>query len=114
MVGLQSGLTPNIPHALNEQSQYLAHVIGHALQNEHATIEASEQAERDWVQMIQDGAGRNSDFQEGCTPGYYNNEGRPGDGDGWFGGFYPDGSEALFQMWREWRATGTFEGLEFS
>jgi len=114
MVGLQSGLTPNIPHALNEQSQYLAHVIGHALQNGHATIEASEQAERDWVRMIQDGAGRNSDFQESCTPGYYNNEGRPGDGDGWFGGFYPDGSEALFEMWREWRATGAFEGLEFS
>ena len=57
--------------------------------------------------------GRNADFNESCTPGYYNNEGQPDDGDGWFGGFYPEGSEALFKLYREWRATGKFEGLEF-
>jgi len=113
MMGLQSGLTPNIPHALNEQAQYIAHIIGHTLEGGYTTVDANEQAEHDWVQMIHDGQGRNADFNESCTPGYYNNEGQPDDGDGWFGGFYPEGSEALFKLYREWRATGKFEGLEF-
>ncbi len=114
MLGLQSGLTPNIPHAINEQAKHLAFVVSHALEKGFAQIEASEQAEKDWVQMINDGKGRNSDFFESCTPGYYNNEGRPDDGDGWFGGFYPDGSDALFAYYREWQAKQDFEGLELS
>ena len=113
VMGLQSGLTPNIPHAINEQAQHLAHVIDHARKNGHETIEASESAERDWVELITGAPPRNAEFQESCTPGYYNNEGQPDDGDGWFGGFYPEGSEALFALYRKWRAAGGFEGLEF-
>jgi cyclohexanone monooxygenase len=114
MLGLQSGLTPNIPHALNEQAQYLAYVVSHALQNGFEQVETTEKAERDWVQLITGSPARNADFSENCTPGYYNNEGKPEDGPGWFGGFYPDGSEALFQMFRDWKATGKLEGLDLS
>jgi cyclohexanone monooxygenase len=114
MLGLQSGLTPNIPHAINEQAKHLAFVVSHALRSGHTQIETSEAAERDWVAMIPAGQNRNAEFSESCTPGYYNNEGKPGDGDGWFGGFYPEGSEALFQLFRDWRATGKLEGLELS
>ncbi|MBK7949238.1 MAG: NAD(P)/FAD-dependent oxidoreductase [Deltaproteobacteria bacterium] len=114
MLGLQSGLTPNIPHAINEQAKHLAFVVAHALRHGHTQIEASEAAERDWVALIRSGEGRSTEFFETCTPSYYNNEGKPGEGDGWFGGFHPDGSEALFRLYREWRAAGRFDGLEFA
>jgi cyclohexanone monooxygenase len=114
MLGLQSGLTPNIPHAINEQATHLAHVVAHAQENGFERVETTEAAELEWVEMIRNGQSRNAEFSESCTPGYYNHEGQPDDGDGWFGGFYPDGSEALFQLFREWRAAGKFEGLEFS
>ncbi|MFK7898987.1 MAG: flavin-containing monooxygenase [Myxococcota bacterium] len=112
MMGLQSGLTPNIPHALNEQAKHIAHLISHAREQGHATVEPEAQAERAWVELVNGAAGA-GDFFESCTPGYYNNEGKPGEGEGWFGGSYPDGFEAFFQMLRDWRAAGKFEGLEF-
>jgi cation diffusion facilitator CzcD-associated flavoprotein CzcO len=114
MMGLQSGLTPNIPHALNEQALYLAHVIKNTVDGGYETVEASEQAERDWVHLIRDTPARNGDFFESCTPGYYNNEGKPDEGDGWLAGFYPEGFTALFQAYREWRKEGKLEGLELA
>jgi cyclohexanone monooxygenase len=114
MMGLQSGLTPNIPHALNEQALYLTHVIGHALEGGFETVEASEQAERDWVRHFRETPSNNGDFFESCTPGYYNNEGKPGEGDGWLAGFYPEGFTALFQLYQAWRKAGKLEGLELA
>ena len=112
MMGFQSGITPNVPHAINEQSQYLAQLIRQALDAGATRVEASEQAEHDWVELVEGTPPRNAGFQESCTPGYYNNEGKPNEGDGWFGTFYPEGFEAFFRYLREYRATRTFEGLE--
>lgn len=112
MMGLQSGLTPNIPHALNEQALYLAHVIGRVIEDGHETVEATPEAEEAWVRLINDSPSRNADFFERCTPGYYNNEGKPGQGDGWLGGFHPEGFIALFEVYRKWRAENRLEGLE--
>ena len=51
-------------------------------------------------------------FQTECTPGYYNNEGKPGEGPGWFGGTFGGGPQAYFALLREWRSAGRLEGLE--
>jgi hypothetical protein len=46
-----------------------------------------------------------------CTPGYYNNEGQdPGQ---FLGYGYPYGPSAYFTYIDKWRASGTFDGLEF-
>jgi cation diffusion facilitator CzcD-associated flavoprotein CzcO len=114
MMGLQSGLTPNIPHALNEQALYLAHVIRETLDRGFETVETSVEAERDWVAHFRSNASFSSEFFATCTPGYYNNEGKPGEGDGWLAGFYPEGFTALFQLYKAWRETGELEGLELA
>jgi cyclohexanone monooxygenase len=49
----------------------------------------------------------------GCTPGYYNNEGRPSPRAAQ-GAPYGGGSIKFFRILEEWRAAGTFDGLEFS
>ena len=53
------------------------------------------------------------DFLEECTPGYYNNEGKPGERSGQ-NGFYGGGSIAFFRILQDWRAAGGLEGLELT
>ena len=68
----------------------------------------------DWVRTIHGSAMSSGGFQQPCTPGYYNNEGKPGEGPGWFGGNYSGGAQAFFQLLREWRAEGDLQGLELA
>ncbi len=114
VAGLQSGATANIPHGLNLQANHLAYVVRHTLDNGFDRVEPSQTAERDWVELVTGTPPRNAEYQKTCTPGYYNSEGKPGDDEGWFGGMYPEGTVAFFALLDEWRAQGTFDGLEFS
>jgi cyclohexanone monooxygenase len=66
----QSGFMANFPHALNEQSKHVAYVIGHAMKHDLRTVEASEEAEAEWVQTIVQLARLGRKFLEDCTPGY--------------------------------------------
>jgi cyclohexanone monooxygenase len=107
----QGGFTANYPHMLNEQSQHIAYLIRSALERGVRTIEATEQAENEWVATIIRLAGMGRQFLEECTPGYYNNEGKLSDLAAQ-NGFYGGGSEQFFQILRDWRAAGDFAGLE--
>jgi cyclohexanone monooxygenase len=111
---MQSGVTPNFTELYNEQSQHIAYIIEHCLKNDVRSFEASEQAEADWVRTIQESGMMRAEFQLDCTPGYYNNEGRPADGPGWFGGSYGGGAMEFFQLLRDWRSKGNFQGLELA
>ncbi len=110
---LQSGFSVNFPHMLDEQARHMAYILKHAADNGVRLIETSQEAEDKWVQTILDLAISRMDFLESCTPGYYNNEGRPSERssrDGVYGG----GSIAFTRMWDEWRAKGDLEGLELT
>ncbi len=114
MGGMQSGVTPNFTELYNEQSQHIAYVVEHGLKHGVRTIEASEGAEADWVRTIHESATFSGQFQLDCTPGYYNNEGKPREGPGWFGGNYGGGAQEFFKILREWRAKGDLQGLELA
>jgi len=107
----QSGFTVNYPHSLNEQSKHIAYIVKHAVDHGVRRIEVSEAAEAEWVQTIISLARLGQTFLEECTPGYYNNEGKPGERSGQ-NGFYGAGSEAFFKLLRDWRAAGGLAGLE--
>ena len=109
----QTGFTPNFPHMLNEQSKHVAYIIEHGLKNDVGTIETSEEAEADWVSTIHRLRRMNQQFFLDCTPGYYNNEGKPaGGGQSLLDGIYGGGPEEFFQILRDWRAKGDLQGLE--
>jgi cyclohexanone monooxygenase len=107
----QSGFTVNYPHMLNEQAKHVAYIVGQAHARGARTVEVGEQAEAEWVDTIIRLAGLGRQFLEECTPGYYNNEGKPGERSGQ-NGFYGGGSVAFFQLLRDWRAEGALRGLE--
>ena len=112
MGGVQSGVSPNFTELYNEQSIHLGHMVSEVERLGAATVEPTPEAEADWVATIRATDMSRIDFQTECTPGYYNNEGRPGEGPGWFGGNFGGGAQAFFTLLREWRATGDLEGLE--
>ena len=71
-----ANLISNIPHNIVESGMTIAMMIRHALDNGCRTIEVSEQAEKDWVDLLMTGPGMMLGSAD-CTPGYYNNEGQP-------------------------------------
>lgn len=76
-------------------------------------IECTHDAEKDWVALIESAPVRVIGGSE-CTPGYYNNEGRPMERRHKLNGSgYPLGSAAWFDYIAEWRSAGSFAGLEF-
>ena len=107
----QSGMSPNFPHMLSEQAKHLAHIVGHCVRTGVATVEASEEAEADWVAQIVDGGGARVRKLEACTPGYYNNEGRPSLETA-RGLPHAAGPVVFIDMLRQWRDAGDFAGLE--
>ncbi|CAB4568473.1 unannotated protein [freshwater metagenome] len=109
----QSGFTVNFPHMLNEQSIHLAHLIAHLEQNGLTRAEVTAEAEEKWVRTIVDLAQNNIRFLEACTPGYYNNEGKPA-ARSLQSGSYGGGPVAFVKVLERWREQGELDGLEVS
>ena len=106
----QSGFTATYTYSLDEQSVHLAHIMQRIKQQGATRIEASAEAEQQWVQTIIDKARLTADFQQKCTPGYYNNEGqvntKPQNNT------YGGGPIEFFKLMEKWRAQPGLPGLE--
>ena len=74
------------------------------------TVEATKDAEEEWVEHIISVARFGADFQEACTPGYYNNEGQPNP-KSVQNGPYGKGSRPYFRITKAWREEGSMAGL---
>jgi len=109
----QSGFSVNFPHMLDEQSRHAAYVLRHALDNDVRSLEPSAEAEAAWVQTILSLALDRQAFLESCTPGYYNNEGRPAESD-LTGSPYGAGPIAFVKVLEDWRSDGSLAGLELT
>jgi len=109
----QSGFTVNFPHAMNEQAMHIAYIMSHCLKSNVQTVEASAEAEENWVAEIINHSRFNQSYQESCTPGYYNNEGKPNPLT-IRNGSYGSGPVKFFEKLTAWREEGTMDGLEFN
>jgi len=115
IVGPSQGanLISNITQNLTEAGETIATIIAHGLATGAEQIEVDPAAEQDWVRLLE-GNPRAFIGSPDCTPGYYNNEGRPiGRRERLNGSGYPDGAVAYFQYIDQWRDSGEFAGLEF-
>lgn len=108
---VQSGFSVNFPHMLNEQAKHLGHLLAELRERGVTVVEAAQDAEDQWVRTIEALARNNLSFLEACTPGYYNNEGRPAERSV-RNSSYGAGPVAFVKVLEEWRAAGDLAGLE--
>ena len=107
----QNGLSVNMTAMFDDQAQHIAYIIKEAKARGAVTVEPTAEAEEAWVETIRSVAILNRDFQNACTPGYYNNEGGERSG-GLNGQTYTPGINRFNALLAEWRAKGDLEGLE--
>jgi cyclohexanone monooxygenase len=107
---IQSGFSANFPHMLNEQSRHIAYIIRHALDRQARTVEATPEATAEWTKTIEELALMREAFLKECTPGYYNNEGKPETRSA-RNSSYGAGPVAFARLLAEWRAEGELKGL---
>ena len=106
-------LISNVTYNLTEAGANVAAVVRHALDVGAIEVEVTREAEKAWVERIE-GSTRGVLGSTECTPGYYNNEGRPmGRRERRNSSGYPEGPVAYFAYIDAWRRSGEFAGLEF-
>ena len=108
----QSGFTTNFPHAMDERAQHMAYLLKAFKARGARIMEATEAGQDAWVETMLKASRVSESFQAECTPGYYNNEGKPNPLSVQ-NGSYGRGPVRFFQLLEAWRETETFEGLEF-
>jgi len=108
-----ANLVSNVPHNFVESGATIAAVIAAAGDRGAVEVEVTAEAEASWVTLLE---GNPMAFMGNaeCTPGYYNNEGRPvGRREQLNASGYPEGPMAYFNYIGQWRRSGEFEGLDF-
>jgi cyclohexanone monooxygenase len=109
---IQTGTSVNYMHTVNEQSKHIAYIYAKQKEIGLGPLEASAQAEQEWCDEIVRSSKFSEKFYEECTPGYFNNEGKPGDSNGLFSGGFGDGPVKFFDLLKEWREEGSLSGLD--
>ena len=113
MTTQQSGQSANFQHMLDEQSRHLAHILGEVKAQGLRSVEAGAEAEAAWVATILKYAQTRRDYLASCTPGYYNNEGRP-DARMERNSQFWRGPMAFIRLLDDWRRSGEMPGLELT
>jgi len=108
----QSGFTASYTYSLDEQSIHMAYIIKEANKRGATRIETSKEAEDSWINTIIEKARITATFQENCTPGYYNNEGKINQTPQ--NNTYGGGPIEFFSILKNWRSKGNLKGLEIT
>lgn len=111
--GHAANLISNVTHNLVEAGTTVAKIIAHARDVGAVEVEVTPDAQAAWVDLLLDPTS-SMIYDPDCTPGYYNNEGRPlGRREKLNLSRYPEGPAAYFCYIDEWRNSGRFDGLDF-
>ncbi|MGW2054258.1 flavin-containing monooxygenase [Streptomyces sp. NPDC001840] len=105
---LQSAVSVNFTHVLDEQAVHAAALIA-AAEAKTAVIEPSRASEDAWIALLAEDAPDHEWFHAECTPGYYNGEGR-GKPNGPTA--YPHGAVAFHELLERWRDESMGEVLQ--
>jgi hypothetical protein len=112
--GQQAVITVNITHLYTEGAVHIAETIAALEARGVQRADVSEEAQAAWAQRIVDDWKDNRAFMAACTPSRLNFEGHPEAANpkaGTYGGGYGE-IFAYRQLLADWRADGTFPGLE--
>jgi cation diffusion facilitator CzcD-associated flavoprotein CzcO len=108
----QTGLTSNFTHTLTEQAMHIAFIIDYCRKFDLRVVEATEEAEAEWVEGLKPESAQTSSMLNACTPGYLNNEGHADDPNAVVAGAFLKGPLEFFNILSAWRDQGDLAGLE--
>jgi cyclohexanone monooxygenase len=107
---VQTGVSLNFTHMINEQAQHVAYIVSRALAAGAQTVEVTPEAEAAWSGEIDRTAIMQADFLRECTPSYFNFEGdiklrniRNSQ--------YGAGPVPFYELLANWRASGDMPGF---
>lgn len=106
----QTGLAFNFTYSLGGQARHIAYLVKEVFDRGANSIEPTAAAEADWVALVT-GPSPMRDYQETCTPGYYNQEGK-NEGQGFLDNLYPEGAVPFFRLLETWREQGDLNGID--
>jgi hypothetical protein len=98
-------------HVTGEQAKHFAYIISECSKRNIRTVEPTAEAEKEWCDTIVAATAIRAEFFKECTPGYYNNEGKPSmtaARNATYGG----GSPAFLRILKDWRKAGELKGLD--
>ena len=107
----QAGFTTNFPHSMDETAQHIGYILDRCKEDAILTVDATKEAEDEWVDHIISISRFSEEFQSACTPGYYNNEGQPNP-KSVQNGPYGKGARPYFKITKAWRDEGLLKGLD--
>ncbi len=108
----QSGFRVNFTDMMTEQADHIVGLIAEVRARGGSRIEATAEAEADWIATIDRESRNMRAFLATCTPGYYGGEGDAKRG--FLTQSYGGGSIAFTQLLTDWRAAGDCAGLVIS
>lgn len=110
----QNGLSPNMTAMFDDQAAHISYIIDEVSKRGKDVAEVKKEAEDAWVAEIKSLQVMGVSFQEACTPGYYNNEGKPVQGGPLGLEVYTPGINAFNALLAKWRDQGDLEGFELN
>ena len=110
---VQAGFGTNFVHFLSESAKHVASLVATCRDDGIATIEATPEAEDEWLARLYEVAAGLAEYSMACTPGYYNSEGR----------FTPEGARNVVypgsllhytRILEDWRDEGNMAGARLT
>jgi cyclohexanone monooxygenase len=96
----QAGITWSITFMNRRQAEHFAALVKKNL-DDGTTFDVTEQAEQDWLGVLEEKSMKDTTFLRECTPGYYNNEGQNERDSIWLSN-YGGGPFEYMQVLRDW------------
>jgi cation diffusion facilitator CzcD-associated flavoprotein CzcO len=111
---VQAGFGTNFVHFLTKSAEHVSSVIATCEDQGIATIEATPEAEEDWLMVLYGEAAGGAVYVVNCTPGYYNNEQAEPDAKAAKGLVFAGSLLDYAGHLERWRATGDLAGARIS
>ena len=96
----QAGITWSITFMNRRQAEHFAALVRRSL-DRNVDFDVTEQAEQDWLAVLDEKAMKDDTFLRECTPGYYNNEGKDQRDSIWLSN-YGGGPFEYMEVLRDW------------
>lgn len=109
---IQGATNSSTTEQFGRQAEHIAFMIGETKRRGAAVFSATDQGVADYVQHCRDNEVDMSEFQDACTPSYFNNEGEKNVKWSLFKGYMP-GWDAFLVKLADWRENPELPGVQF-